>query len=288
MEFLPPLLSAIAFPSIDPVLLQIGPLAVHWYGIAYVAGILLAWRYARALVARRDLWRSDDVAITPEHVDDLVLWTTLGVVAGGRLGYVLFYDLPGFVDRPLSAFAIWEGGMSFHGGMLGTMLAVVLFGKSRGLPVWSLVDMAATAAPFGLFFGRLANFINQELYGRPTDLPWGVIFPVAGPEPRHPSQLYEAFLEGLVLFLVIRLMTHVFKKLKNPRFVGGVFIAGYGLIRIAIEFVRLPDAHIGYLAGGWLTMGMVLSIPMVLAGIWAMTTAPRAPEKTSHRAVSHP
>ena len=270
-------LTALPFPNIDPVIFQIGPLAVHWYGLGYVAGILFAWWYTKRLVSTPGLWANNVPPMKPEDLDDFVIWAAVGVVLGGRLGYVLFYDLPRYTDNPLDIVAIWQGGMSFHGGMLGTIAAMVLFSLSRRINPWSMLDTVAAATPVGLGLVRLANFINSELWGRPTDMPWGFVFPDGGPLPRHPSQLYEAALEGLVLFLVLRLLTHRFLKLKTPGFVGGAFICGYGLARIFVEFFREPDAHIGYLFGGWLTMGMILSTPMVAAGIWAMLTA-RTPE----------
>lgn len=266
-------LAALPFPQIDPVIVQLGPLAVHWYGLGYIVGILFAWWYAKRLVSTKHLWAHDTPPMTPTDLDDFVVWAAAGVVLGGRIGYVLFYDLPRYLENPLDVLAVWQGGMSFHGGMLGTILAMVLFARSRGINAWSMLDTIAATTPVGLGLVRLANFINSELWGRPTDMPWGIVFPDGGPLPRHPSQLYEAALEGLVLFFVLRLLTHRGLKLKKPRFIGGAFIGGYGLARIFVEFFREPDAHIGYLAGGWLTMGMVLSLPMVLAGIWAMATA---------------
>lgn len=266
-------LAALPFPQIDPVIVQIGPLAVHWYGVGYIVGILFAWWYAKRLVATPSLWAHDTPPMRPSDLDDFVVWAALGVVLGGRLGYVLFYDFQRYLANPLDILAVWQGGMSFHGGMLGTILAMALFARARGINVWSMLDTIAATAPVGLGLVRLANFINGELWGRPTDMPWGMVFPTGGPLPRHPSQLYEAALEGLVLFLVLRFLTHSRLKLRTPRFVGGAFVSGYGLARIFVEFFREPDAHIGYLAGGWLTMGMVLSLPMVLVGLWAMTTA---------------
>ena len=269
----PTAVAAIPFPMIDPVALQLGPLAIHWYGIAYIVGIVLGWRYARALAANARLWGGAP-PITPEDLDDLLTWVVVGVIAGGRIGYAILYQ-PGMVlENPLSLIAVWEGGMSFHGGMLGTILAMVLFARRRGIPVWSTLDVVAAAVPIGLFFGRVANFINAELWGRVTDLPWGVVFPNGGLEPRHPSQLYEAALEGIVLFLVLRWLTHSRLALTRPARVGGAFVAGYGIARILVEFVRVPDAHIGYL-GGWLTIGMLYSAPMVLAGGWAVWSASR-------------
>ena len=269
-------LIALPFPEIDPVIIQVGPLAIHWYGLGYVVGILFAWWYTKRLVSTPKLWANNIPPMKPEDLDDFVIWAAAGVVLGGRLGYVLFYDLPRYIENPLDIFAVWQGGMSFHGGMLGTIAAMVLFSFSRGINPWSMLDTVAAATPVGLGLVRVANFINSELWGRPTDMPWGIVFPDGGPLPRHPSQLYEAALEGLVLFLVLRFLTHSRLKLKTPRFVGGAFICGYGLARIFVEFFRVPDAQLGYLFGGWLTMGMVLSTPMVAAGVWAMLTA-RAP-----------
>ena len=264
--------SAIPFPAIDPVALQLGPLAIHWYGIAYIVGIVLGWRYARALAANAALWGGTS-PITPEDLDDLLTWVVVGVIAGGRIGYWLLYQ-PGLVlEDPLSPVKLWQGGMSFHGGMLGTILAMVLFARSRGLPVWSTLDVVAAAVPIGLFFGRIANFINAELWGRTTDLPWGVVFPNGGPEPRHPSQLYEAALEGVVLFLVLLWLVRR-GGLRHPARVGGAFVMGYGIARTLVEFVRVPDAHIGYL-GGWATIGMLYSVPMILAGAWAVWSSGR-------------
>ncbi|MFC5585453.1 prolipoprotein diacylglyceryl transferase [Nitratireductor kimnyeongensis] len=266
-------LAALPFPAIDPVALQLGPLAIHWYGLGYVVGILLGWWYARRLVSNERLWTGGEPAMTVTDLDDFVLWAAVGIVAGGRVGYILFYDLPRYLANPLDILAVWEGGMSFHGGLLGVTLAMLLFAKKRGINVWSLFDTVSAVVPIGLGLVRVANFVNSELWGRVTDAPWGFVFPNGGPEPRHPSQLYEAALEGLVLFVVLRLLTHKGLKLKMPGFVAGAFVCGYGLSRIVVEFFREPDAHIGYLAGGWLTMGMVLSLPMVLAGVWAMLRA---------------
>jgi phosphatidylglycerol:prolipoprotein diacylglycerol transferase len=264
------------FPVIDPVMIEIGPFAIRWYAVAYISGIFVGWWYAKRLVANRRLWAPAEPPLKPADIDDFVVWAALGIILGGRVGYVLFYDLPRFTENPLEIFAVWNGGMSFHGGFLGTALAMVLFARSRRIPAWSLIDVIAASVPFGLFFGRLANFINGELFGRPTDLPWAMVFPLGGPEPRHPSQLYEAALEGVVFFLVLRIFTHHVRRLPYPSFVSGVFCVGYGLARVFIEFFREPDIQIGYLAGG-LTMGMALSIPMVLLGIYLMLRASRQP-----------
>jgi len=282
-------MASLPFPNIDPILVQIGPLAVHWYGIGYIVGILFAWWYAKRLVNNTRLWPDGVLPMKPIDLDDFIVWAAVGVVLGGRTGYVLFYDLKRYIDHPLDIFAIWQGGMSFHGGLLGVILAMTLFSIKRGIRTWSLFDVVAAGVPVGLGLVRIANFVNAELWGRVTDVSWGVVFCnerlqqtvagcVAGLEPRHPSQLYEALLEGLVLFLVLRFLTHSRLKLKTPRFVGGAFICGYGLSRIFVEFFREPDQQLGYLFGGWLTMGMVLSLPMVLAGIWAMATARPVPQ----------
>lgn len=270
-------LAALTYPQIDPVALQLGPLSIHWYGIGYVVSILFAWWYAKRLVANPALWANGQPPIKPLDLDDFVTWAALGVVLGGRVGYILFYDFARFAADPLSMFAVWNGGMSYHGGMLGTIIAMALFARKRGIPVWTMFDTVAAGVPFGLGVGRLTNFINGELWGRETDVPWA--FQLPNGEIRHASQLYEALLEGLILFLVLRFLTHRALMLKTPKFVGGAFICGYGLSRIFIELFRVPDAQLGYLAGGWLTMGMVLSTPMVLAGIWAMVTA-KAPAET--------
>lgn len=274
-------LAALPFPNIDPVIVQIGPLAVHWYGVGYIVGILFAWWYAKRLVTNARLWPDGTVPMKPEDLDDFIVWAAIGVVLGGRVGYVLFYDLPRYIAQPFDILAVWQGGMSFHGGLLGVILAMTLFSWSRGIRTWSLFDVVAAGVPVGLGLVRMANFINSELWGRPTDVPWAVEFPNGGPFARHPSQLYEALLEGLVLFLVLRFLTHSRLKLKTPRFVGGAFIAGYGLSRIFVEFFREPDQQLGYLLGtNWLTMGMVLSLPMLLAGIWAMVTAAASAQKS--------
>ncbi len=283
-------LLAIPYPQIDPVLisfgpfsiggLEIGPLAIRWYSLAYIAGLLLGWRYILRLLNTPALWPSlskpagkkkkaapaPDLPASRLDIDDLLVWVILGVIIGGRAGYVLFYQPDMVWTHPSSIFAVWKGGMSFHGGLLGVTLAGVLFCLRRRLDMWRIGDLVAAAAPIGLFFGRLANFINGELWGRPTNVPWAMVFPTGGPFPRHPSQLYEAGLEGLVLFTVLWLAVHRWRSLTRPGLTMGLFLMGYGLARITVEFFREPDAQIGYLAGGFVTMGMVLSLPMVLLG----------------------
>ena len=261
-------LLAIPFPDIKPEIFSIGPFAVRWYALAYIAGLVIGWQIMRRVCTQ------PPKVLKPEKIDDFLLWAALGVILGGRLGYVLFYKPGEFLAHPMQILIIWEGGMSFHGGLLGVILAMTLFSWKRGIRTWTLFDVVAAGVPVGLGLVRVANFINSELWGRPTDVPWAVEFPNGGPFSRHPSQLYEALLEGLVLFVVLRFLTHSRFKLKTPRFVGGAFICGYGLSRIFVEFFREPDQQLGYLLGtNWLTMGMILSTPMVLAGIWAMATA---------------
>jgi phosphatidylglycerol:prolipoprotein diacylglycerol transferase len=254
------------------VALRIGPLAVKWYGLAYVAGLLLGRFYVKALLQKDRLWPSEKRPFTPERVDDLLLFLTVGVLLGGRLGYVLFYQPQFFVTHPLEIVAVWNGGMSFHGALLASIIAVVLFARRVGANPWSVMDLAAAATPMGLFFGRLANFINAELWGRPSTVPWAMVFPDAGPMPRHPSQLYEALTEGLVLFAVLWWLTHRQQGLRSPGVIAGAFLVGYGLARSFCEFFREPDAgHI--LTVGPLTAGIFYSLPMVLVGILVIRAA---------------
>lgn len=273
MEYVLTRAALLPYPKIDPVIFSIGPLSIHWYGVAYVVGILIGWLYARSLVSDDRLWARGQRRMTCEHLDDFLLWAAIGIVLGGRIGYVLFYDLDRVIQDPIRAIQIWNGGMSFHGGLIGTTIAIMLFSRTRGISLWQLCDVIAACVPIGLFFGRLANFVNDELWGRVTDVPWAMIFPTGGPLPRHPSQLYEAGLEGLLLFVVLFLLTHRFGSLKKPRFTMGAFVAGYACCRIFAEFFREPDVQLGYLYGGWLTMGMLLSLPLLAIGIWAMASA---------------
>jgi phosphatidylglycerol---prolipoprotein diacylglyceryl transferase len=257
-------LPVIPYPSINPVLISVGPFAVRWYALAYIVGIIAGWFYARAIIASERLW-GGPAPFTVLDFDDFVIWITLGIVLGGRIGYVLFYNLPHFIENPIEILQVWNGGMSFHGGVTGCIVAIVAFALRRHIPVLSLADVTAAVAPIGLFLGRLANFINGELWGRPTDVPWAMVFPNGGPIPRHPSQLYEAALEGVVLFLVLAALVR-FGGLKRPGVVAGVFAIGYGVARITCELFREPDVQLGFLWGG-LTMGMLLCIPLMLAGI---------------------
>jgi len=254
------------YPDIDPVAFRIGPVAVHWYGIMYLLGFLAGWALGR--LRARDPRRG----WAPADVDDLLFHVALGVILGGRIGYVLFYDFAGFVHDPVSLLRIWEGGMSFHGGLLGVLVAMWLYGRRRGRGFFEVTDFLAPLIAPGLGFGRIGNFINGELWGAPTDLPWGMVFPgaAAGDVARHPSQLYEAALEGAALFAILWLFT---RRPRPTMAASGLFVLCYGVFRFAVEFVRMPDPHIGYLAFGWLTMGQVLSAPMVVAGaalmLWA-------------------
>ena len=280
-------------PDIDPVLLHLGPVKVRWYALAYVAGIVLGWLYAARLLRQTKLWPQDRPPISAEQLDDLILWLTAGVILGGRIGYIIAYDASIIWKAPLEVFKIWEGGMSFHGGFTGVLISSVIWSRRNGLDLsraLGLGDLLASCAPMGLFFGRLANFVNGELWGRVTHVPWGMVFcnqytPVdaygqcaAGPLPRHPSQLYEAFGEGLLLFTVLLVLGTQLNKLRRPGLVMGVFIAGYGTLRILVEMVRNPDAQMLPFFKDVVTMGQLLSIPMVAAGLWLVWRALKTPE----------
>jgi len=258
--------NGLAFPNIDPVAFAIGPIVIRWYALAYIAGLFGGLFYAKRLAASDSLWgaiRRPSAA----DLDDLLLYATLGVILGGRLAYVFFYQPDYFLGKPLDIFAIWSGGMSFHGGMAGAALAMFLLARARGLPVLSLFDLVATVAPLGLMLGRIANFINGELWGRVSDVPWAVFFPHGGPLARHPSQLYEAVTEGLLLLIVLAVLVRRVGY-RRPGFITGVFGAGYALARIGCEFFREPDPQLGFLFGGFATMGMLLSLPMLAIGLW--------------------
>jgi phosphatidylglycerol:prolipoprotein diacylglycerol transferase len=273
--------SALLFPDFDPVLISIGPLAIRWYALAYIFGILLGWLYARLLIRNSGLW-GGKAPMKVEDFDDYIVWVTLGIILGGRIGYVLFYNPAHFAAHPVEILQLWSGGMSFHGGFAGCVAAVVLFARRRGISILSLGDLTCAAGPIGLFLGRLANFINGELWGRPGDVPWAFVFPNAGPLPRHPSQLYEAALEGLLLFVILAIAVRA-GALKRPGLVVGLFAIVYALARSFCEFFREPDPQLGFLWGG-LTMGMLLSIPLFLAGVAFVVNAMRRPTLTSRTA----
>lgn len=268
------------FPDFDPVLVQIGPFAIRWYALAYVAGILLGWRYVAGLVKNETLWGPRGAPANTAQVDDLILWITLGVIVGGRLGHVFFYTPSIIVTDPLEIVKVWNGGMSFHGGALGVLIAILGFSYVNKIDVFRLGDAVAACVPIGLFFGRIANFINGELWGRPSNVPWAVIFPAAdGVTPRHPSQLYEAALEGIVLFLILRWATHHAGLLKRRGVVAGMFFLGYSVFRTFVENFREPDRYLQHFPFG-LTMGMMLSAPMFLLGLFLVWRGMREPLAT--------
>jgi phosphatidylglycerol---prolipoprotein diacylglyceryl transferase len=265
------MLPVLLFPQFDPFIIHYGAFGVRWYALSYIAGLVLGWRLVRRLAQRAP------AVATALQVDDFLTWATLGVVLGGRLGYVLFYQPSFFLQHPSQIFAVWTGGMSFHGGMLGVSVALIWFCRRQKIPILGFADRIAVAAPIGLGLGRLANFINGELWGRPAPdwLPWAMIFPTGGPVPRHPSQIYEALLEGLVLFVVMLALARREALLARFGTLTGIFLIGYALCRITVEFFREPDAFLGFLFAG-ATMGQLLSLPMLLAGIGLIVWRRRA------------
>jgi phosphatidylglycerol---prolipoprotein diacylglyceryl transferase len=259
----------LTYPHIDPVLLQLGPVSIHWYGVMYLLAFATAWLLAS--------WRGKrpDYGYSSEHISDLIFFGALGAVLGGRIGYALFYNFSAYLDAPLDIFKVWQGGMSFHGGLIGAILGLAWCARRQNRPFFAVADFIAPHVPLGLGFGRIGNFINGELWGAPTNLPWGMVFPHVDAQARHPSQLYQVFLEGILLFAVI----WWFSARPRPRMaVSGLFLLLYGVFRFLVEFVREPDSHLGYLAFGWLTMGQILSLPMGIAGAlllwWAYRRAP--------------
>lgn len=248
------------FPNIDPVIISVGPLGVTWYSLSYVVGIMLGWYYVL------DIAKKKQANILKKNIDDFVSWVIIGIIVGGRLGYVLFYDPAKYFSNPIEILKTYEGGMSFHGGISGFIISSFIFCRYYKIYYWTLADICAAAAPIGLFFGRIANFINAELYGRVTDVAWGVIFPYSDMQPRHPSQLYESFLEGLVLFFILKYLVFKQNALKKPGFLSGIFLIFYALFRIIIEFFREPDEKIGYIFH-YFTMGQLLCIPMIIIGL---------------------
>ena len=274
----------IPFPSFDPIAIAIGPFAIRWYALAYISGIVLGWLYARAILRNERLW-GEPAPVTPVQFDDFIVWVTVGIILGGRAGYVLFYNFGYFAQHPIEIVELWKGGMSFHGGFLGCVLAVMLFGWRNNVPILSLGDVTCAVGPIGVFLGRIANFINSELWGRaadPASVPWAMVFPTGGPQPRHPSQLYEAGLEGIVLFVVLGLMVRA-GALRRPGLTIGMFAVLYGCARIAAEFFREPDVQLGFLWGG-LTMGMLLSLPMIAAGAAFVAVALKREPQTPNAA----
>ena len=260
----------ITYPQIDPVLINIGPLPIRWYALAYIFGLILGWWYARYLVQRENFWngvRRPDAA----SLDDLLVYVAFGVILGGRLGYVLFYNIEFFFSHPAKVFAVWEGGMAFHGGLAGAALAVWLFARRNNVSALTVSDICCAVVPVGIGLGRIANFIKPELWGRPSDAAWAMVFPDAGPLARHPSQLYEAATEGLLLFILLLWAVRA-GQLRQPGMVSGLFAIGYGLARIFCEFFREPDPQLGFLFGG-ATMGMLLSLPLIAVGILLLAVA---------------
>ena len=262
-------LFAIPFPAIDPVAIAIGPVAIRWYALAYIVGLLIGWRYCLALADRAPH------LIARRDVDDFLVWATLGVVLGGRIGYVLFYNFPYYREQPLQALYLWHGGMSFHGGALGVITAILIFTRARSIPALAFGDIICEAIPIGLFFGRIANFINGELFGRVTDVPWAMVFPNGGPLPRHPSELYEAACEGILLFLLLFVAERRGAR-RHPGVISGLFLAGYAVARMSGELFRQPDPQLGFLIFGT-TMGQLLSIPLLVVGLGLVIWGSRRP-----------
>lgn len=261
---------ALAYPHIDPIAIEIGPFAVRWYALAYILGLTLGWRYVKWLVSK------PPHAMRDLDVDDFLVWATMGVVLGGRLGYVLFYKPGYYLTHPLEALMLWHGGMAFHGGALGVIVALILFARRRGLNLFAIGDVVCCAVPIGLFFGRIANFINGELFGRVApDVAWAMVFPGGGPEPRHPSQIYQAGMEGLILFLLLAALWRIRSVRERKGTIAGTFLLGYGIARIVGELFRQPDAHLGFLFAG-VTMGQLLSLPLILGGLGVIWWAGKA------------
>ncbi len=263
----------LTFPDIDPVALALGPIEIRWYALAYLAGFLLGWRYVVHLAALDGLASR----LTKAVIDDFLPWMILGVILGGRIGYILFYKFEMYMSDPAEILRIWHGGMSFHGGAAGAIVAMVIYAAKHKLPLLKLTDYVCCAVPIGLFFGRVANFVNGELFGRKADVPWAFVFPAGGPEPRHPSQLYEALLEGAVLFIVLVLLARHDNIRMREGFLSGVFLCGYAVARSFVELWREPDTHIGYIAG-FLTMGQILCLPMLAGGLFLIVCAFRRKE----------
>ena len=264
-------LAVLTYPEIDPVLIQIGPIAIRWYALAYIAGLIGGWRWVAYLNRRAGM------VVTPAQLDDLLFWIAIGVILGGRIGHVLFYGFTFYLHNPLEVLMVWRGGMSFHGGILGVIVAIIWYARKQGLAIYGVADLIAPGVPIGLFFGRLANFINGELYGRPSDVPWAIVLPKVKDElelPRHPSQLYEAALEGLVLLALLNFVALKWDSLKRPGELTGVFLVGYAIARSLGELFREPEKPDGYI--GVLTIGQALSLPMLAFGLYLLWRSRRA------------
>ena len=267
-----PIFDAIPYPHIDPVFLRLGPLQFRWYGLMYLLGLTAGYFLVRRKAAERQ------IALTPEQLSDMIVYAAVGIFAGGRLGYTLFYNFPYYIQNPLKIVAVWEGGMSFHGGLLGTIIALTLYARRNGFPIYTVADLATPTVPIGLGLGRIGNFINAELFGRPTDVDWCMVFPGAGPECRHPSQLYEAGLEGLGLFTLLWVIG---RTPKPPGTLFWAFLTGYGLCRMVVEFFREPDQHLGFIFGPF-SMGQVLSLPMIFVGAFMLARGFQRAEQSRH------
>jgi phosphatidylglycerol:prolipoprotein diacylglycerol transferase len=266
---------ALTYPEIDPVAIKLGPLAIRWYGLAYITGLVLGWRYT-VWLARQARFNGPDSRPTATDLDDFLFWAMAGVLIGGRMGIVLFYQPHEYLANPLSILKIWEGGMSFHGGMLGVVTALILFTRKRYIKLFHVSDLVACAAPIGLFFGRLANFVNGELWGRVTDSPLGMVFPTGGPLPRHPSQLYEAASEGAILFVLLAILAQQPAVRRRDGMLTGLFLVGYSIARSTCELFREPDSYLGFIIGG-ISMGQILSFPMLIVGLAMIVAALRQP-----------
>lgn len=275
-------LAILAYPAIDPVALEIGPISIKWYGIAYMAGLLSGWWYIRYLITTPKLWRNGHAPLTLEQSDDLLLWVTLSVIIGGRLGQVLLYDPSYYFANPAEILKTWRGGMSFHGALIASGLMILLFARARKLPALSIMDLCCAAVPFGLLFGRVANFINSEHWGRESNAPWAMVFPNGGDMPRHPSQLYEAALEGAVMFAILWFVTHRLLGLKRPGLITGVWLSWYAIARSICEMFREPES-VHALNLGPFTAGQLYSIPMLLLGLLLIRQArgPRQSDKAT-------
>ncbi len=255
---------AISFPNLSPEIISIGGFSIKWYGLAYVVSILIGWKYISVIS------KNNGSIVSKKNIDDLVVWIAIGIILGGRLGYVFFYQPIEYIQKPIEIIAIWNGGMSFHGGLIGVLVSIIIFSKVRNISIFYISDMLAIVTPIGLFFGRLANFINQELWGKVTAVPWAVKFPSGGYLPRHPSQVYEALLEGLLLYLILGALWHFTKIRNKPGILTGIFVSGYSIFRVFVEFFREPDSNLGYIFYIF-SMGQILSAPLLLFGIILIT-----------------